>query len=682
MSATVEDPTVPEEPTDSTVTTEAVPSSTAMVLENENEDAQYYQDEDAQYYQDEDPEAFQQHMPINADVYEEPNYDGTEGDYYQDGYVYDDYEMDPNDPMATTQENNQETAENMAVEQETAENMAVEQETTENNTVEQETATTPLSSIPVTSNPMPASTTSPSIPQSEPTVPSEPSEPAANTQVPLSKTDEVISASVLSEGPHISGIETKKSTPVMIPAPPASVQRLLEDPSNASLKDKLANVIIVDTPTTTNDDNTVNNNNSIQPEKKVEEESKTIHMKAFAELGKQYNLDLDLCNVIAQSPLKYTEEQLAIEVAEATKKATIEAQTVINGLAGTLKRLQEECQSLRKSNIDLSNQNEEMRTVINEVYDKISVIKQEGITEASTHYEEEIRKLEEHYKNQITDLTNQLKDNDIAFESMKTEIIDMKNNEMRLVQELNKSTTECDRLKTEYDNCAASRLAEENDYSTKLKDKTKEIEEYMNKYEQIKNLLEIERKKISENIKDINIYTMNQEREKQKFDEKCAENQKLQSTVDDLRSQLTSSQISLHKKEEDNQIALQSLASLRAQYDQINSELVSLHAVLDGQKNMFASRTSLELEPYKTKVNQLTQEVASLKIQLFDIQHGSSSSTSGAEAPEDGSALAKDIQARLNHLSGLYDKQIQENHDLLVWCGQLLTTIRGSDPSA
>lgn len=66
-----------------------------------------------------------------------------------------------------------------------------------------------------------------------------------------------------------------------------------------------------------------------------------------------------------------------------------------------------------------------------------------------------------------------------------------------------------------------------------MKDKSKALDEYMDKYNQMKQALEEERQKISENIKEINLFTFNQEREKQKYMEKCKQLDELQKKYDE-----------------------------------------------------------------------------------------------------------------------------------------------------
>ena len=46
------------------------------------------------------------------------------------------------------------------------------------------------------------------------------------------------------------------------------------------------------------------------------------------------------------------------------------------------------------------------------------------------------------------------------------------------------------------------RLSDQNTFNNTLKDKSKALDEYMDKYNQMKQALEEERQKISENIKD------------------------------------------------------------------------------------------------------------------------------------------------------------------------------------
>ena len=78
------------------------------------------------------------------------------------------------------------------------------------------------------------------------------------------------------------------------------------------------------------------------------------------------------------------------------------------------------------------------------------------------------------------------------------------------------------------------RLSDQNTFNNTLKDKSKALDEYMDKYNQMKQALEEERQKISENIKEINLFTFNQEREKQKYMEKCKQLDELQKKYDDL----------------------------------------------------------------------------------------------------------------------------------------------------
>lgn len=77
------------------------------------------------------------------------------------------------------------------------------------------------------------------------------------------------------------------------------------------------------------------------------------------------------------------------------------------------------------------------------------------------------------------------------------------------------------------------RLSDQNTFNNTLKDKSKALDEYMDKYNQMKQALEEERQKISENIKEINLFTFNQEREKQKYMEKCKQLDELQKKYDE-----------------------------------------------------------------------------------------------------------------------------------------------------
>lgn len=70
-------------------------------------------------------------------------------------------------------------------------------------------------------------------------------------------------------------------------------------------------------------------------------------------------------------------------------------------------------------NAELESANKEMHSVIEEVYEHLNMIKEEGAVEASKHYQEQIERIEEEYKKQIVELNNMMNEKNMTIESLK-----------------------------------------------------------------------------------------------------------------------------------------------------------------------------------------------------------------------------------------------------------------------
>ena len=70
-------------------------------------------------------------------------------------------------------------------------------------------------------------------------------------------------------------------------------------------------------------------------------------------------------------------------------------------------------------NAELESANKEMHSVIEEVYEHLNIIKEEGAVEASKHYQEQIERIEEEYKKQIVELNNMMNEKNMTIESLK-----------------------------------------------------------------------------------------------------------------------------------------------------------------------------------------------------------------------------------------------------------------------
>ena len=70
-------------------------------------------------------------------------------------------------------------------------------------------------------------------------------------------------------------------------------------------------------------------------------------------------------------------------------------------------------------NAELESANKEMHSVIEEVYEHLNMIKEEGAVEASKHYQEQIEWIEEEYKKQIVELNNMMNEKNMTIESLK-----------------------------------------------------------------------------------------------------------------------------------------------------------------------------------------------------------------------------------------------------------------------
>lgn len=169
--------------------------------------------------------------------------------------------------------------------------------------------------------------------------PKKPTIPLSIPSVPQSQPVQQSSASTIAKPSEAAQSNEKDSKPATfsVPPPPSSLLKYIEEhPNNDVLKSKISTIV-----------NRASNENGLASLKspiriRSLKSSSITSNNDLTELSKKYNIDEDLCTTMTQSSAKYTEEELAVEINAATKRATEEAQTIIAGLGGTIKRLQQE----------------------------------------------------------------------------------------------------------------------------------------------------------------------------------------------------------------------------------------------------------------------------------------------------------------------------------------------------